>query len=524
MNKNYISDLKSGFFVSLIALPLSLGIAIASSFPPIAGIITAIVGGLVASLFGGCKLSIKGPAAGLIVIVLASVMELGANDLVLGYRRTLAVCVFAAILQIFFSLFKFAQAGKIMPPSVIHGMLSAIGIIIVAKQIHILVGAIPHGKTTFELLSEIPQSIININPELAFIGIFTIICMIVLPIVPSRILKIIPPALMSLFIVIPLGLYWHLDKFHTYSFLNHNFNVGPGYLVDIPKTWSSFIIFPDFNALLHPACYKYILMLALVGSVESVLTVIAIDNVTKNKKKSDLDRDLLAVGFGNLICAFIGGLPMISEIVRSKANVDSGAKSVLSNFFHGFFLLLFISLFAPLIREIPLAALAAMLIITGLRLASISHIRHVYEIGFDQLVLFISTLIMTLAVDLLVGILFGMVMKLLIHYFRGVRFKDLFRIKFETERKENLSIIKIISPAIFTNYFFLQKKLAYELKKSNKVIVDFSSSVLVDHTTLCCLSSFIEEIGFSRIQINGLEDLHKISAHELCTRKLAKGV
>ena len=151
MNTSLLSGVKSGCYIALIALPLCLGIAMASSCPPIAGIITAIVGGLIASLFGGCRLAIKGPAAGLIVIVMATVVDLGAGDLTAGYKRMLAVGVIAACLQILFAFLGAARFGKLMPPSVIHGMLAAIGVIIISKQIHILVGSPPHGKTTFEL-------------------------------------------------------------------------------------------------------------------------------------------------------------------------------------------------------------------------------------------------------------------------------------------------------------------------------------------------------------------------------------
>ncbi|MCA9507710.1 MAG: SulP family inorganic anion transporter [Myxococcales bacterium] len=521
MPLHLLSGIRSGFFIALIAMPLCLGIAIASSCPPIAGIITAIIGGIIVSFLGGCKLSIKGPAAGLIVIVMGAVMELGAGDLTAGYKKFLAIAVIAALLQIILVFFKTARFGRLMPPSVIHGMLAAIGIIIVAKQIHILVGATPHQKTTLALIGEVPHSILNINPELAFIGIFTLACMILIPLIPSKIIKIIPPALVALFVVVPLGIIWHLKIPHSYHVLDHDFLVGPSNLVNIPSNIFNSLVFPDFSVLMEPTAYKFIIMLALIGSIESVLTVIAVDSIDQTKTKSNLNKDLLGIGIGNLICAFIGGLPMISEVVRSKANIDNGAKDHWSNFFHGCFLLIAVVWAAPLIQQIPLAALAAMLIVTGLRLASPSTFIKTYKIGIDQLALFMTTLVVTLCSDLLVGITTGMLLKIIIHLIRGVKLKTIISISVRVDQLPTYSQITVLGPAIFSNYFSLQKYINRELNTNKKVIVDFTQANLVDHTTLSCLYSWIDEIGIDRLNLIGLEKLSKNSDHPLSTHKFA---
>lgn len=523
MNKLWWERIQSGFFIALIAMPLSLGIAIASSCPPIAGILTAIVGGMIASLLGGSKLSIKGPAAGLIVIIMAAVNELGQGDLASGYKKMLAVAVVAALLQIAFALGKLARFGRLMPPSVIHGMLAAIGIIIIAKQIHILVGAVPHGKSTFSLITEIPESIANINPELAFIGIFTVFCLIILPLVPNRHLKILPPALLALLVVVPLGLYWHLDVAHTYRLLNHEYLVGPNFLVDLPSSLLGSIAAPDFSVLTELSAYKFVLMLALVGSIESVLTVIAVDSLSKTSKKSNLNRDLLAVGLGNLLCAFIGGLPMISEVVRSKANIDNGAKDHWPSFFHGFFLLAAVLWLSPLIKEIPLSALAAMLIVTGFRLSAPSVFIKTYLIGLDQILLFTATLVVTLASDLLLGICAGILLKICLHIFRGVKISSLFKLDCEINLNKDNAILRVKSPAIFCNYFSLQKKINKTLKNANSLVIDFSQAKLVDHTVLSCLNSLNQELMNKSIGIVGLDKLNKSTKHPLSTHRFAQG-
>jgi len=491
----------------------------ASSCPPIAGVITAIVGGLIASLFGGCRLSIKGPAAGLIVIVMATVVDLGAGDLTAGYKRMLAVGVVAACIQIIFALVGAARLGKLMPPSVIHGMLAAIGVIIISKQIHILVGSPPHGKTTFELITEIPQSILHINPELAFIGIFTLLCMILLPLIPSRITKAIPPAAIALLVVVPLGLYWQLLVPHVYEFFGHTFEVGPKALVNIPDSFISSLVMPDFSILLDLHAYKYVAMLALVGSVESVLTVIAVDSM--GKTKSNLNRDLLGVGVGNLVAAMIGGLPMISEVVRSKANIDNGARDQWSNFFHGAVLLLAVFFAAPLIREIPLAALAAMLMVTGVRLASPSMFYKTYALGRDQLLLFITTMGVTLASDLLMGVIAGILLKLCIHFVRGLKIKNLVISPVKIYEEEFNTRISLQGPAVFSNYFSVQKNIQDALKIPKPVLVDFSAATLVDHTTLNSLYALVEEVGEHKLSLVGLEKLKPLSKHYLSTHRYA---
>lgn len=521
VEQDFLSGIKSGFFTALIALPLCLGIAMASSFPPITGIFTAIIGGMLVSLLGGCKLSIKGPAAGLIVVVLATVTELGNGDMALGYKKCLAVLVASALLQIILSLLKVARFGRLIPPSVIHGMLAAIGVIIISKQIHLLFGSTPEGSSTIALISEIPKSLRHLNPELAFIGIITLAMMIAVPLIPYRFMKNIPPALLALSVVIPIGIYWHLDVEHSYTFIDHTFTVGPTGLVQIPSSILGSLVMPDFSALLELRAYKFVIVLALIGSIESVLTVIAVDGMSKAKIKSDLNRDLLAIGIGNFVSAMIGGLPMISEPVRSKANIDSGAKNHWANFFHGAFLLLAISLFAPIIREIPISALAAMLIVVGIRLASPSIFLNRYEIGFDQFVLFSTTLIATLCTDLLIGVCSGVALKLFIHLARGVKFRNLYRVGHEIIEKDSKNVLKLKGPIIFSNYYGLQK-LINELLGNNKVvIVDFSKATLVDHTALSCLYSLIDEVSSDRLSIAGLENLSPLSKHHLSTHRFA---
>ncbi|MEI6790475.1 MAG: SulP family inorganic anion transporter, partial [Myxococcaceae bacterium] len=208
----------------------------------------------------------------------------------------------------------------------------------------------------------------------------------------------------------------HLDSPHHYRFWYHDFQVGPKFLVTLPNNFFESFVFPDFSALNSLIGWKYVVMLALIGSIESLLTVLAIDSLDPQEQKSDLNKDLFSTGVGNLVCALIGGLPMISEVVRSKANIDAGAKSQWSNFYHAAFLLVSVTLLTALIHEIPLSALAALLIITGFRLASPKEFYKIYKLGAGPFAVFLMTLVVTLKVDLLMGVLSGVLLKLILDF------------------------------------------------------------------------------------------------------------
>ncbi|MGW4423395.1 SulP family inorganic anion transporter [Streptosporangium sp. NPDC004631] len=451
--------MKSGFLVFLIALPLCLGIALASGFPPVAGVLTAIIGGVLVSPLGSAPLTIKGPAAGLIVIALGAVHELGAGDPVAGYRRTLAVGALAAIVQIVFALCRTATAGVAMSPSVVHGMLAAIGVIIIAKQVHVVLGVTPHAHEPLGLLAEIPHSLLNANPHILLLGIPALLLMFGLPMIRARWARAVPAPLVVLAVTVPAGLWLGLNTPHDYRFLSTLHHVGPEYLVRLPGTLLDAVAFPDFSMILTAASLKYVVMFALIGTVESTLTVLAVDAMAPRRRPSDLNRDLLALGGGNLVSSLLGGLPMISEIVRSKANIDAGATSRRSNLFHGAFLLLFVALAPGLLQAIPLAVLAAMLVYTGARLASPSQLVHARKVGPDQLALFLTTLILTLATDLLIGVAAGLVLKIVLHLLRGVPIPALLRPRTEVTRTGHVLHVRIPRAAIFTALLPLRRAI-----------------------------------------------------------------
>ena len=516
-----VADLKAGFLVFLIALPLSLGIAMASGFPPIAGVLTAIIGGIVVSLLGSARLTIKGPAAGLIVIALGAVQELGQGEPMVGYRRALAVGVVAACVQIVLAFLRAASIGVAMSPAVVHGMLAAIGVIIISKQAHTLVGVAPQAKEPLELLAEIPNSLMHANPEILVLGGLALLILFGWPLIRSRWAKAFPAPIVVLAVTVPLSLWMDLDHSHAYRFLSHQFHVGPEFLVSLPGSLLDAIVFPDFSMVFTATSLKYVVMFALVGTVESTLSVIAVDLMDPQKRPSNLNKDLLALSLGNLGSALVGGLPMISEIVRSKANVDAGAQSRWANFFHGAFLLAFVALAPGLLSEIPLAALAGMLVYTGAKLASPRELVHIKQIGPDQLLLFVTTLLVTLATDLLVGVAAGLLLKLILHRVRGATFRQLFRTQVERTEDGAELRLELHGAAAFTSLLSVRKHLANLDPGVRRGVIDVTDVAIVDHTFLSRIEELSNEWPSADLEIRGIEELMPHSPHPHSTRRRA---
>ncbi len=527
--KNWQADMLSGFLVFLIALPLCLGISLACGYPAISGIFTAIIGGMLATFFSNSELTIKGPAAGLIVIAIGCVTEFGftggedpAADLQ-AYRWALGVGVVAGIIQIFLGVFRAGILGEFFPRSAVHGLLTAIGIIIMAKQFPIALGVRPDGKP-LELIAKIPQFFMEMNPLIGLIGIISLLIMFGYLLIRNPKFKVIPAPMVVLLVTVPMAMYLNLSQEQTYSFNGQEYSLGKQFLVAVPENMFHAITFPDFSGLLTTTGWKYVVMFALIGSIESLLSAKAIDAIDPWKRKTDHDRDMLAVGVGNTAAAFIGGLPMISEIVRSKANIDNGARTRFANMFHGLFLLAFVALVPGLINQIPLAALGAMLVFTGYRLASPQEFIHMYHVGKEQFIIFVSTVIGVLATDLLMGVAIGIVVNILLHLNNGAPMPSLFKPQITVEREEGRVVtVKVKDSAVFSTWIALKKTLEGLIREPH-VVLDLSDTFLVDHTTMSKLREMEAEFQEqqSRLEIVGL-DLHQpLSHHPEAGRKKSR--
>ncbi|MDA1312072.1 MAG: SulP family inorganic anion transporter [Acidobacteria bacterium] len=519
------SDLLSGFLVFLIALPLCLGISLACGYPAISGIFTAVIGGVLATLFSNSELTIKGPAAGLIVIAIGCVTDFGftagrdpSADFQ-AYRLALGVGVAAGVVQIFIGLFRAGILGEFFPTAAVHGLLASIGIIIMAKQIPITLGLGSEGRP-LELIAKIPSFIVNMNPVIGLIGIISLIVMFGFPLIKNPLLKAVPAPMVVLLITVPLGLYFEIGRDHAYAFGGWGYSLGPAFLVNVPQNMFSALTFPDFSGVATGIGLKYIVLFSLIGSLESLLSAKAVDAIDPWKRKTNHDGDLLAVGVGNTVAALVGGLPMISEIVRSRANIDNGAKTRFANMYHGLFLLVFVALVPNLINQIPLAALGAMLVFTGFRLASPHAFVHMHRVGREQLIVFVSTIVGVLATDLLMGIAIGIAVKAVIHVVNGAPVRSLFRLKADVQRdEEGTTLVRVKDAMVFSTWIGLKKRLD-ALKDQSPVVLDLSETVLVDHTVMEKLGEMEEEFRQqdASLVIKGLEQHRKVSEYPTAAR------
>lgn len=528
LKENWRTDLLSGFLVFLIALPLCLGISMASGFPPSAGIITAIIGGVLVSRISGSFITINGPAAGLIVVVYDAVQSLGEGDAMAGYRFTLAAIVIASVVQILMGVFKAGRLSSFFPASVVHGMLAAIGIIIMTKQIHVVLGVTPDKGSLFFTMAQIPHSLMNLNPEIAIIGFSGLAILIAWSLIKNKTLKMIPAPLIVVLVGIGFARYFDLSHEHMYLFLpdahflpHHEETIGPKFLVAISDNFMSSFYFPDFSKIATLEFWEAVVTISLVGSLESLLSAMAVDKLDSYKRHSNLNKDLTAVGVGNLVAGCVGGLPMIAEIVRSSANVNNGAKTSWANFFHGSLLLLFVVLFPRLIHSIPLAALASLLVFTGFRLASPKEFIHVLHIGKEQLFIFVVTVISVIATDLLVGVAIGIVIKLSIHLIHGVNLGNLFKINFSVAQKANTVFIEITGAAVFSNFMALKDALA-KLENGKTIIFQLNDTYLLDHTVMEFFHDFQHayEAQGGKCEFLGLEYHETYSEHPLAARRV----
>ena len=520
---NWKQEILSGLTVSLIALPLCLGFAMASGVPVMAGLIAAIVGGLLTAGFSGTNLTISGPAAGLIVITLESVQHLGQGDQIAGYHYTLAAIVVAGVGMFLFSLLGIGKLGDFFPSAAIHGMLAAIGIIIIGNQLFYAVGTQAHGHEFLQIIQELPDLILQGNPVVAVIAVLSLLIMAFHSRSKTRLIKLIPAPIWVLAVTIPIVHLFNFAEPHTYLFLGQTYALGPDLLVQLPSNLMEGIAFPNFEKVGQLSFWSFAGQFAIIAGMETLLISKAIDSLDPEKRRSNYGKNLGAMGVGTSISGMLGGLPIISEIVRSNANVKSGAKTKWSNFFHGLFLLIFLFFFKDLLQMIPMAALAAMLIFTGFSLASPTEFKQFWSVGKNQFLVFILTMITVLLTDILIGMVVGIVAMLILHALKGISIPKLFSIQMNSISEDETTTIILFDGVVFSNYLSF-KNLFYKHLDSKKICVDFSEVRLLDHSVMNHLELLKREMSFIGTEVNWLNTSHlqPVSRHPFATRQRVK--
>lgn len=537
--ENWRNDLIAAFSVAMVALPLGLGIAAASEVPLAAGIFSAIIGGIVTTLFRSSHIAINGPAAGLITVVLAA--SIGLND---GTGQTfnyvLAAIVVAGGLQIIMGFLQMGKLGEIFPSSVIHGVLAAIGIIIFGKQIHVALGATLDSKSSIGALLEIPESIMELNPYVTIISVLSLSLLILYPKIKLRFVQFIPAPMWVLIVSIPLVLLFNFLNPHTETFLGRSFHVGPEFLIDIPGNIFANIPHPNFSRIGDLSFWIAVISITLIASIETLASTKAVDKLDPYNRNTNLNKDLIGVGASTMIAGMVGGLPIITVIVRSSVNVQNNAKTKWSNFYHGVIMLVLVLVATPLIQEIPLSALAAILVYTGYKLASPQVFKHAAKAGWEQVFFMSVTLVATLLTDLLIGIFIGILTVLFVQLVKsqltpGTFFAYLFKQKSTIYAKEDGDpVVRMKGVVNFLSILKL-KKLLQDIPKGSKTKIDFGHARLVDLTALEFVYDFARRHKNTggELEITGLQGHLQSSPHphsirvrlpSILPRKTARGI
>lgn len=513
------SDFLAAISVSLVALPLGLGVAAASGAPPIAGLISAIIGGVVATPFRGSHLAINGPAAGLIAVLLSASYSL--ND---GSGQTLnyvlaAICI-AGLVQVVLGVLKLGRIAEIIPSSVIQGIMVAIGIIIFSTQIHVAMGTHPVGKNTIDLLKEVVTQIPNIHPVIFGISLVGIILLVVIPKVQSRLLHYFPASLWVLVVAVIAAYLFNFFEAHSINISGRTYEVGPQQLISIPDDLREAIMFPNFSRIGDYKFWLTVLSISLIASIQTLAMAKAVDKLDPYKRKSDLNKDLIGVGLATALSGAIGGLPIITVIVRSTVNVNNNAKTKWSNFYHGVLIIIFLFVLAPVIQKIPLAALASILVYIGYRLASPAVFKKINDMGIEQLIFMLVTIAITLYSDLLWGILGGTLFTLLVHMLLSrVPIGDFFKKIYSNDTnvfitKEGDYNLQIEGVANFLTIPRITA-LTDNIPKGTNVNIDLSKTRLVGTTFMEFLVDYLkmhEDTG-GKVVISGLDSHVSSSTH-----------
>ncbi|MEC8025168.1 MAG: solute carrier family 23 protein [Myxococcota bacterium] len=502
IGKNFRYDFPSGVVVFLVALPLCLGIALASGAPLMSGLVTGVVGGLVVTLISGSPLSVSGPAAGL-----ASIVAVGIQDF--GFEAFLVAVVIAGLMQTALGLFRLGILAEFFPLSVIKGMLAAIGIILILKQIPYALGGLIDGEkrgyfdAIFHAFETASTSVI----------IVTAVSLVILVLWERPFIKaqswsrILPGPLVA--VVSGLA----LNELFKLAMPDFEITSQAKQLVDLPELLygAGFAEFqlPNFDTDINGALITLAATIAAVASIETLLCVEATDKLDPFKRVTPTNRELVAQGVGNTISGLIGGLPMTAVIVRSSANIYAGGRTRAAAWSHGALLLGLVLAVPFLLNLIPLAALAAVLLVVGYKLARISLFKQMWSAGFDQFLPFITTIIVTVAVDLLIGVTTGLVVGIFMLVFTKVSYSDAVTLSTSDEG----AVIRLSKDVSFINKAKLKAAFA-AVPDGSSVMIDGSAAGIIDRDIQEAIKNFQSSAGNRDITVEtaGLDTLpHPLS-------------
>jgi len=525
--ENWRSDLIAAISVALIALPLSLGIALAAGAPAMAGIISAIVGGVVTTFYRGGHISVNGPAKGVIAVILLGItlMDDGSGQ---AFNYVLAAVVVSGAIQVVLGILRLGGLAEIFHSTVIHGLLAAIGIIIFAKQIHVALGTYSDSHSIIQNLVDAVLYLPKANPFVVIISLVGLLLLFFHSKISYRFFHFLPTPMWVIALSIPFAYLFNFFDEHTMSFIGKSYEVGPHLLLSIPDNIMDSIMHPNFGKIDTIEFWTTVASILVITSIESLAIAKAIDKIDPYKRKTDLNKDLTGIGLSTMTAGLIGGLPIIAVIIRSTVNVHNGAKTKWSNMYQGLLLLLFIVVLSPIMVQVPLCAFAILLVYTGFKLASPAVFKQIFSHGIEQLMFFTFTMVLTLYTNLLIGLFGGLILALVIHcllarvsLFRY--FKMIFYPGSNLVMKPDGSYdLKIRGIANFLGIIKLNKLIS-QIPTGSKATIDFSESRLVGTTVLENVYDFqtIHQNAGGQVSIVGLDE-HISSTNDKLSTKINK--
>ncbi|MGI9533257.1 SulP family inorganic anion transporter [Lutimonas sp.] len=511
LKENWRSDLIAAVSVALIALPLSLGIALAAGAPAMSGIFSAIVGGLVTTLYRGGHVSVNGPAKGVIGVILYGivVMDDGSGQ---AFNYVLAAVVVSGAIQAVLGLLKLGRLADIFHTSVIHGILAAIGIIIFAKQIHVAMDTHSDSPNIIQNLIDAVTYLPQANPFVLIISLTGLLLLLFHSKISYRFFHLLPAPIWVIALSIPFVYAFNFFDEQTLSFAGKAYEIGPHLLLDIPDSIKDSIMHPNFGKIKTPEFWTTVFSMLIITSIESLAIAKAVDKIDPYRRKTDLNKDLTGIGMSTMVAGFIGGLPIIAVIIRSTVNIHNGAKTKWSNMYQGFLLLLFIVALSPIMRQVPLCAFAILLVFTGFKLASPSVFKQAYNHGTEQLVFFIGTMVLTLYTNLLVGLLGGLLLVLITHMLLArLSIPQFFKMVYKSrtkllKRSDGTFDLKVRGIANFLGILKVEKIMT-QIPSGADVNIDLSETRMVGMTYMDYLVEYLktQRATGGKVFITGLD-------------------
>jgi MFS superfamily sulfate permease-like transporter len=517
--QNWRSDLIAAISVALIALPLSLGIALAAGAPAMSGIFSAIIGGVVTTLYRGGHISVNGPAKGVIGVILLGIvlMDDGSGQ---AFNYVLAAVVISGAIQMLLGLLKLGRLAEVFHSSVIHGILAAIGIIIFAKQIHVALGTHSDSGSIVQNLIDAFLLLPEANPFVLIIALTGLLMLLFHSKTSYRFFHILPAPMWVIALSIPFVYAFNFFDQQTVSFLGKAYDIGPDLLLDIPDSIMDSIMHPNFSKINTLEFWTTVFSMLIITSIESLAIAKAVDKIDPYRRKTNLNKDLIGIGLSTMVAGFIGGLPIIAVIIRSTVNIHNGAKTKWSNMYQGLLLLIFIVLLGPIMRQVPLCAFAILLVYTGFKLASPAVFKQAYNQGTEQLVFFVFTMVLTLYTNLLVGLLGGLLLALVTHMLLAkLSIPQFFKMVYKSRTRlvkvsDNAFDLKIKGIANFLGILKVDKLVA-KIPQGADVNIDLSETRLVGITYMDYLAEYLktQRASGGKVFITGLDSHVSSSNH-----------